>query len=301
MTLEDKIRGGIYGVLVADALGVPHEFKAASQIPGYNRSPGSVEMVMPADYRKTFPKVAYGTWSDDGSLTLAMAASLTASKGVDEEDFGRRLAQWFNHGDYTPDKKAYDIGNTTMEAILRMQRGHAARAAGLTGENTNGNGSLMRTLPLALFHKGTDAELYQDARRLSAVTHAHDFSTAACGVYCIAARRMMNGESAAHAWNEGLKNAHVQLDIPRQAGGSGYVLDTLAYAIQASRSGASYETCVLGAIHLGTDTDTTAAVVGGLLGARDGMGAIPKKWLMHLRGQDMAYQIVDDFVQARGV
>jgi ADP-ribosylglycohydrolase len=256
-------------------------------------------MVMSSDYRKTFPKVPYGTWSDDGSLTLAMVDSLTASKGVDEEDFGRRATLWFTKSDYTPDRHTYDVGNTTQEAILRMMRGHAARVAGLTDVSANGNGSLMRTIPLALWHQGSDEELYQDAGRLSAVTHGHDYSKAACGVYCVAARRMMRGESPARAFIEGLKLSHVRLEIPPKPMGSGYVLDTLAYAIHAARAGTNYESCVAGAISLGGDTDTTAAVVGGLIGARDGVGAIPARWLNAMRGRDLAESFIEAFVVRR--
>lgn len=295
ISLADSIRGALWGVLVADALGVPHEFKFATAIPSI------FDMVMPSDYVKTFPRVPYGTWSDDGSLTLAMADSLVASKGVDEEDFGRRATLWFTQSDYTPDKHTYDVGNTTQEAILRMMRGYAARVAGLTAENANGNGSLMRTIPLALWHQGSDEELYNDAGRLSAVTHGHDTSKAACGVYCVAARRMMRGGTAARSFIEGLKCSHVRLELPPQPRGSGYVLDTLAYAIHAARSGASYEKCVVGAIRLGWDTDTTAAVVGGLIGARDGVGAIPAKWLNAMRGRAVADRIIESFVSARSV
>lgn len=296
MSIADKIRGGIYGVLTADALGVPHEFKTASTIPGFNRSPGIVDMVMPADYPKTFPKVAYGTWSDDGSLTLALADSLAKCGKLDVEDFGRRLVGWFSRGDYTPDKKAYDVGNTTQEAVLRLMRGHAAHVAGLTQESANGNGSLMRTLPLALFHKGSDQELYEDARRASAVTHGHDIAQAACGVYSVAARHILNGSPVVQAWIQGLKLAHVKLDIPKQPMGSGFVLDTLAFAIQASRAGTNYKISVLNAIYLGADTDTTAAVTGGLVGTRDGLKAIPTQWLDKLRGRDVADRIVEDFI-----
>jgi ADP-ribosylglycohydrolase len=299
LTLEDRIRGGIWGVLVADALGVPHEFKHMSKIPGWNRSAGSVEMVMPPDYRKTYPKVPYGTWSDDGSLTLALADSLAKTGKLDVEDFGRRLVAWFSQAAYTPDKHTYDVGNTTQEAILRLMRGHNAKAAGLTVESSNGNGSLMRALPLALFHKGSDEELYADACAQSAVTHGHDISKAACGVYCVAARHLLNGTPNATAFVAGLKLAHVKLDLPTMPAGSGFVLDTLSYAIRQARTGCPYEIAVLSAIHLGRDTDTTAAVVGGLIGARDGMAAIPEKWLREMKGQDLANSIIEEFIQRR--
>ena len=109
----------------------------------------------------------------------------------------------------------------------------------------------------------------------------------------------MRGETAAKAFVEGLKLAHVKLDIPKVPTGSGYVLDTLAFAIGAARSGADYRTVVLSAIRLGADTDTTAAVAGGLIGARDGMSAIPVQWLQAMRGSVLASHVINGFVRKR--
>jgi ADP-ribosylglycohydrolase len=293
--LDQKIAGGLWGVLVADAIGLPHQFKVAANIPeritmGMHHEPG---------YPKAFRKIEYGTWSDDGALTLALADSLAKKKGLDLAHFASNVRKWFEKGLFTVDGASYDVGNTTMEACLRMERGHPPEAAGLDGESTNGNGSLMRTLPLALWHQGSDEELYADAAKQSAVTHRHDFSKAACGVYCVAARHMMLQQPASTAWVRALKLAHVPLDIPKEPQGSGYVLDSLAYAIHASRSGKSYEQVVLDAIHLGADTDTTAAIAGGLIGARDGADAIPVDWILELRGHGMAETIINAFLDAR--
>jgi ADP-ribosylglycohydrolase len=283
-----KIKAGLWGALVADAMGVPHEFKSASAIPQV------ITMVMPPEYKKTYPRVDYGAWSDDGSGLLCVADTLGTKKTLDLDHFANNLVQWYGKGRFTVDGKAFDIGNTTQESVLRLVRGHSPTASGLTQESANGNGSLMRTLALALWHQGSDAELYAAAGVLSAVTHAHDFSKAACGVYCIAARHMMRGETPARAWLAGLQHIHIpNLPIPPKPEGSGYVLDSLAYAIQASRSGKPYREVVLDAIRLGADTDTTAMIAGGLVAARDGMDCIPTDWLNQLRGRTMAEPIIN--------
>lgn len=291
--LGDKIRAGLWGVLAADAMGVPHEFKSAVTI----KAAGTLSMSMPG-YDKTYPRVPYATWSDDGSLTLALADSLARVGHLDTNDFGQSMIRWYTKGAYTPDGKTFDVGNTTQEAILRMMRGHEARIAGLTQENSNGNGSLMRTLPIGLFHKGTDEELYRDACDQSAVTHGHDISKACCGVYSVAARAILRGDSVEKAFITGLKLAHVKIPFPPTPGGTGYVVDSLAFAIQAARSRDSYEKVVLDAIQLGNDTDTTAAIAGGLVAVRDGMSAIPQAWLQALRGKDVASQTIEAFVAA---
>lgn len=292
--LESKITGGLWGALVADALGLPHQFKIAAHIPEREH----ISMEMPADYQKAFRRIAYGTWSDDGALTLALADSLAKQKKLDLDHFAGNVRAWFEKGKFTVDGKAYDVGNTTSEACCRLVRGHPPEAAGLAEESANGNGSLMRALPLALWHQGTDAQLYADSCAQSAVTHRHDFAKAACGVYCVAARHMMNGMAPASAWVTGLKLAHVKLDIPTPSG-SGYVLDSLAFAIQASRSGKPYREVVLDAIRLGADTDTTACIAGGLVAARDGYETIPTEWVMGLRGFGIAENITTAFVVAR--
>ena len=291
--LEAKIAGGIWGALVADAIGLPHQFKIAAHIPD------DIQMEMPQDYPKAFRKIQYGTWSDDGALTLALADTLAKKGGLDLDHFAGNLERWFTKGAFTVDGSSYDVGNTTMEAVLRLQRGHPPEASGLPEESANGNGSLMRALPLALWHQGSDQELYDDACRQSMVTHRHDYSQAACGVYCVAARAMMNETSPAAAWVQGLKLAHVSLPIPQTPSGSGYVLDSLAFAIQASRSGKSYREVVLEAIRLGADTDTTACIAGGLIGARDGEEAIPHEWRWALRGDGLAHGIITGFLEAR--
>lgn len=294
METSDRIRGGLWGHLVGDALGVPHEFKAGSAIPA------EVRMVMAGGYPKSFTRVPYGTWSDDGALTLALADSLATRGRVDPADLGGKMVAWMNRGAYTVDGRAYDMGNTTTEAVLRLMRGHQAEVAGPSGELDNGNGSLMRTLPLALWHKGTDEELFADAGRVSAVTHGHPVSRAACGAYSVAARHLLRGATPAAALVAGLKlgGQHLRLPLP-VPGGSGFVLDTLSYAVRACRDpGSTYRSVVLGAIRLGADTDTTAAVAGGLVGVRDGMGAIPEEWLRDLRGRDMAGEVIEKFVAA---
>jgi ADP-ribosylglycohydrolase len=292
-SIEDRIAGGLWGVLVADAIGLPHQFKPPTSIPT------RIAMTMPADYPKAFKRIAYGTWSDDGALTLALADSLTNSKKLDLNHFAGNVRLWFEKGRFTVDGKAYDVGNTTAEAVARLIRGHAPDVSGLPEETANGNGSLMRTLPLALWHQGSDAELYTDACAQSAVTHRHDYSKAACGVYCVAARHMLNGATPAHAFVEGLKLAHVQLPIPKEPMGSGYVLDSLAFAIRAARSGQNYQEVVLDAIRLGADTDTTAAIAGGLLGIMGGREGIPTEWFKELRGYDQASGIISAFLTAR--
>lgn len=140
---------------------------------------------------------------------------------------------------------------------------------GGAGEWDKGNGSLMRCLPMA-FMECTSAEV----RAVSAITHATDACMDACEkMIRYAARLMREGSSAGES-------------AGGPGGSSGYVWDTYNAAIWCLEHTESYKECVLAAVNLGDDTDTTACVAGGLAGILYGREAIPSEWLATLRGKD---------------
>jgi ADP-ribosylglycohydrolase len=158
----------------------------------------------------------------------------------------------------------------------------------------------MRVLPLALWHRGADAGLVADACAQSRVTHGHPRAQACCALYCLWARRTL--EEAADPWAAAVAALRdllpgdsplrfelewaIRPDDPPGGGGSGYVVDCLRSARGALGAGA-YEQVVRAAVALGHDTDTTAAVAGGIAGLRDGLGAIPARWREGLRGREL--------------
>jgi ADP-ribosylglycohydrolase len=194
----------------------------------------------------------------------------------------------------------FDIGITTGKAILALRNNVPALEAGATDVHENGNGSLMRVLPLVLFHRGPDEELVRLAQSQSQVTHAHLRSQVCCALYCLWARRILN--DAADPWNDAvltLRNIYadrpqeleelewsIRPDEPPLGFGSGYVVDSLRSARMTLEAG-SYEFVVRTAIRLGNDTDTTACIAGGIAGIRDGISGIPERWRSMLRGQDI--------------
>ena len=193
----------------------------------------------------------------------------------------KRIKSWLSAGAYTPDGDAFDFGNTTASAL---SAGH-----GLAGERSNGNGSLMRIAPLAYF--GTEDD---EIRAVSAITHAHRISVESCVCFVKLIRNLIGGntfeDSLRFSIPDGDEFAFLA-DIasqPRDAVRSGgYVLDTLAAAIWCFANTDSYEECVLAAVNLGSDSDTTACVAGALAGAVYGYRAIPSEWLDTLRGKDI--------------
>lgn len=307
-TWVERVEGGMWGLLVGDAVGVPYEFHGPDELPPR----GELEPDPPPGFRRSHPRVPPGTWSDDGAQALALLASLLEIGELDTTDLARRLVAWRRDGYLAVDGKVFDVGNQTEAAILRLEDGVPPDVAGPSDERANGNGSLMRVLPLALWHHGSDAELVADAERQSRVTHGHVRSMVCCALYCLWGRALLDGRLGPFAWAattlrkvyarepERLHEleAYVRPDEPPVGGGSGYVVDTLASARMVLDVG-DYEGVVRGAIALGRDTDTTAAVAGGLAGVRDGVSAIPPRWLARLRGAELAAPLIGALV-ARG-
>jgi len=234
---KDRLAGGLIGHLVGDALGVPYEFHAPEEIPPRPQ----IEFDPPPGYDVAHWKVPPGTWSDDGAQALALLGSLQAQGRLDLDDLAARLLAWWDRGDMAVDGKVFDIGNQTARALGRLRAGVAPHESGPSEERANGNGSLMRALPLALWHEGTDAELARDAAAQSLPTHGHARSQACCALYCLWARRTLEGR--ANPWDEAVAafrsihaegdplrfelESQIRPDEPPSGQGSGYVVDCL--------------------------------------------------------------------------
>lgn len=252
------LRACVYGMAVGDALGVPYEF----------RRRGSFRCTGMAGHGSHDQPA--GTWSDDTSMALALCDSYRALGAVDADDVRRRFKAWYRDGAYTVDG-LFDVGGTTARALVA---GH-----GMTGERDNGNGSLMRAAPMA-FMDATD----DDVRAVSALTHAHPTSTEACVRLVAVARALADGIPPRRAIPDADAVAALPEDSVRSGG---FVLDTERAAYRCLFTTGSYRDCVLAAVNLGDDTDTTAAVAGALAGIAYGMEGIPAEWLDALLGKDV--------------
>ena len=258
-----------------------------------------------------------GTWSDDGSLMLAQLDSLLVA-GFDPADFGRRAVAWFRRHLYTPDGDGrFDIGTTTRVALEALESGAAPTSAGPADEGSCGNGSLMRILPLALVERDLPDEVLVDhAHQLSRVTHGNPRTQVACALYLLVARRLLGGSPRADALGWGRTRLHEiyrsegraesllaaldHLEAWPERAGRGRVWDSFWSAWDAFASAADYGETIERAIRYGNDTDTTAAIAGGLAGIRFGVGGIPGDWLAHMRGRDIVSPLVDGLVATAG-
>jgi len=280
--LKDQILGGILGLAVADAVGVPVEFQSRESL----RLNPVTDMKGYGTYNQP-----PGTWSDDTSLTLCLLDSL-ANKGIDYADIMKRFLSWLDEGEYTPYGEVFDVGIATRKALQRFRNGNAPLECGGTSEQDNGNGSLMRILPLAFYLHTFGGNLTLDEafdviHNVSSLTHAHKRSQIACGIYLIVADCLLVESDLKKAVDSNLEKASAcygnkkeytedfkhykrlfDMDFAKlpekKIKSSGYVVDTLEASLWCLLNADNYRDCVLRAVNLGEDTDTVAAVAGGL-------------------------------------
>ncbi|KAA9327439.1 ADP-ribosylglycohydrolase family protein [Hymenobacter busanensis] len=292
-TPEAQIRAGLLGLAVGDALGVPVEFES--------RARRQLDPVVTMRGYGTHNQPP-GTWSDDASLTFCLAETIV--QGYSVRKLAHNSCRWYYDQFWTPHGAVFDIGITTREALHRFKANPAGTPlAGGTDEYSNGNGSLMRILPLAFYQTGLPLDRrFQLIFDASAVTHWHVRSAIACFLYLEMARHLLDGRTPAQAYTQLCAAAPAQLaalalptkevaqfdyllkgdvaDLPRQnIRSGGYVLHTLEAALWCLLRHDTYAETVLAAVNLGDDTDTTGAVTGGLAGLYYGEAAMPPEWL----------------------
>ena len=306
MLQRERIAGGLYGLLVGDALGVPYEFYEANELPVYEK----IEMTPPAGFQKTYPRIAAGTWSDDGAQALCLMDSLLKNGKFSLKAYSDALLAWYEEGFWAVGGVVFDVGIQTADALNAYKRGIPATDCGLMNPEGKGNGALMRVLPLALWHfvqEDTDLEkrsreLVRDAHSQCQITHGHLCNQVCCALYCLAAQGLLEGKEAREAIQEGvcaLRSIYreqpeyerelewsVRPDIPWEGRGTGYVVDCLRSAFMILEQTSDYEDAIKRAVLLGNDTDTTACVTGGLAGIRYGLRKIPERWLNALKERE---------------
>jgi ADP-ribosylglycohydrolase len=287
----------LFGVAVGDALGVPVEFRNREEL----RKNPVTDMTGGDGSAFNMPA---GTWSDDSSLTFCLAESLT--QGYNLNDIAFLFTHWLFNNYWTAHNRTFDVGITCEEAITQLARGVQPELAGGANEWDNGNGSLMRILPL-LFHinRKQRKERFEIIRQVSSLTHRHIRSVISCFYYLEFARKLLYRDDkhriytnlqieipdflekqgiapAEIAHFDRLLNGDISQLSENEINSASYVIDTLESSIWCLLTTDSYEEAVLKAVNLGYDTDTTAAVTGGLAALMYGFGSIPKRWLTQL-------------------
>ncbi|HTO38869.1 MAG TPA: ADP-ribosylglycohydrolase family protein [Brumimicrobium sp.] len=289
---KDITKSILFGVAIGDALGVPVEFLTREEV--------AKDPVTDLRGMGTY-KLPAGTWSDDSSLTFCLAEVIADEFNLNT--IAENFVKWQKEGYWSATKKIFDIGVATMEALSRLENGVEAVKAGGTDERDNGNGSLMRILPLLVYIKNKPIqERFKITQQVSSITHGHIRSTIACFYYLEFAKKIVEGKDKMEAYQALKKeipaflnsiaidgseielfsrilNGDIQNEPEEKIDSGGYVLSTLEASLWCLLSTNSYKEAVLKAVNLADDSDTTGAVTGGLAGLIYGFDSIPKEWV----------------------
>lgn len=310
MDFAKKCRSGLYASIIGDALGVPVETTSRQEL-----ALCAVKNMFGFG-RYDQPK---GTWSDDSSMILCTMDSL--SKGYNLDDLGATFCEWLFNGKWTPYGYPFDSGVTTVTALESIySKSKTVHESGGVSEDDNGNGSLMRILPAALYFNNEPTKNFlEKIHEISAVTHAHPRSKIGCGIFSLIVKHLLeeNDKNAAYrsAVEEAVKyysadsvfknelnhySRVISLDITHlvedEIYSSGYIVHTLEAALWCFLRLTNTKEILLAAVNLGLDTDTTGTVAGGFAGIQYGLESIPRDWINTLARKDEIEGIITKFV-----
>ena len=303
-----KVENGIIGFVVGDTMGVPVEFNSRGKL---LLNPVT-EMLEYGTHN--MPK---GCWSDDTSMTLATMDSIIKCKEINTNDMADKFIKWYRNGEYTATGIMFDIGTTTQQALVKYQRGiDIASKCGGEREYDNGNGSLMRMLPIAYYCylKGLeDTEILKIVKEVSSITHRHPISILGCYIYVRLAIELLKGKGLLQAYQEIKKldylyftedtiykyerilNNDIGLYNINEISSNGYIVSTLEAVIWSLINSKSFNETIIKAINLGEDTDTVGACVGGLAGIYYGIENINQKWKDNILKYDYIINMCKEF------
>lgn len=292
-TTLNHAQGALIGVHAGDSLGATVEFRSAASIA--NEYPNGIRDIIGGGPFNWNP----GDPTDDTDLTWAIChgyldANFDHSDVIDAA--AERMLAWRNNG-------PADIGGTTSQGLRNYAGSRNVYTSGITDTNAQANGSLMRTMGVAVARHTNPGVRQAEAALLSAVTHAHPACQNACVAYTNIAADLINGETPETAVNnviawlnndtDGVTDLLAATEEAANGDGThryddltgpqgGYVYWAYKTAVRAVLTAPDFEEGTVAVIMLGGDTDTNGAIAGGLLGARFGYDAIPERWTSRL-------------------
>lgn len=291
--------GAIVGLAAGDALGTTLEF----------RRPGSFSPIDDMVGGGPF-NLEPGFWTDDTSMALCLAESLSECTGFDAADQMQRYLRWYNDGHWSSTGSCFDIGNTTREALAAFAR-TGDPLSGSTSALKAGNGSLMRLAPVPVYFRDGPERAIAFAAESSRTTHGAQTAVDACRYFAGLIVGALQGlpkqqllaerfHPARGQWSRGELHPEVEEVAagsflrrePPQIRGTGFVVQSLEAAMWAFARGDDFRTGALLAVNLGDDADTTGAIYGQLAGAHHGVDGIPAHWVAALAKHGQIQQLV---------
>ena len=305
--------GAIIGHAVGDAMGFPTEFSKREEL---LKNP-VIEMIDSPDVGQPA-----GSWSDDTAMEIATIDSFIQKKYFDYKDIMDKWVKWISKSEYTPTGVAFDIGRTCLKAIKKNCNGTAPLQCGSTSINENGNGSLMRILPVALYaysKKLDDTSIHKLTNEVSSLTHAHEVSRLGCYIYVQFIICLLKGYTKEDAYKHiqyldySAYDMHSlklytrildeQIEVQRldQIKSTGYIVDTLESAMWIFMNAQHYKEAITASTNIGGDTDTIGAIVGSMAGIYYGFESIPSNWLDKLQRKEYLMELADKFEKSVAV
>ena len=296
----NRFQGCLLGLAAGDAVGTTVEFSPPGSFPPVTDMVGGGPFSLPV-----------GAWTDDTSMALCLAESVLESNGFDPVDQLERYVLWWRKGHWSSTGKCFDIGRATRLALQRFRK-TGEPFPGDAAPDAAGNGPIMKLapIPMAWAHDLDAAvqlrgrERAHDARRAGGDRRHAPVRAAARGG---AQRRARRRRCSAAATTPGLdpKVAAVAagsfLDkAPPEIRGNGYIVLALEAALWAVASTDDFEACMLAAVNLGDDADTTAAIAGQLAGALYGVEGIPARWRERILMREQILDFADRLEAFRG-
>ena len=294
-----KIKVGVIGHAIGDAMGVPVEFCIREKLLAHpvTKMIGYGSHDVPA-----------GTWSDDTSMEIATMDSMINQGGkINCEDIMMNFYYWLKEAKYTPYGEVFDAGRTCIKSIINFSKGYDILECGQKDEYSNGNGSLMRILPIAYYcyyNDLKDVETFEIVKNVSSLTHAHEISILGCYIYVNYVINLLKGKDKVESYNL-IKSIDYSMFIEEsleaykrilkgnikeysldKIKSTGYVVDTLEAAFWVLFNANNFKETIIGAINLGNDTDTIAAIAGSMAGIIYGYDSFPQEWLEKLAKRD---------------
>jgi ADP-ribosylglycohydrolase len=305
-TLQEKYQGSMLGLAIGDALGVPVEFKYEGEFEPVTDFMDANNFGLPA-----------GHWSDDTAMALCLANSLIEKKGFDPLDQMMKYKEWLESGYCSSTGISVGIGQVVHTALRKFDEDGNPYAA-VTYKQSDGNGSLMRIAPIALYYRNNIEDAMKYAELSSLVTHGSKLASDACKYYTGLIIGALQGEpketllSGGYSpisdyWTNNTLSQEIEevaygsfkIKSPPDIKGSGYVVKSLEAALWAFYNSDSYEEGVLMAVNLGDDADTIAAIYGQLAGAFYGVTGIPKKWVEDVAKSSEITELANELLEEK--
>lgn len=270
--MQNRIKGGLFGVAVGDALGAALEFMTAEEI---EEEYGQVETILGGGWLNLQP----GQVTDDTMMTLGVARGILANPAEPVAAIGEEFVRWYQ-------SNPPDIGNSCRASIERfLEQGDWMAASEFAHQRlgqSGGNGSLMRTLPVAIAYRSDLEQMLEVTYNVSRMTHWEEIAAQMCQIYNCLLMAYLGGlqekESLIVQMLELYPTTAGLLEM-RNLPPSGYVRDTFYHALTSFIRTGSFADCLIRAVNLGGDADTIGAVTGGLAGVYYGFEAIPTEWV----------------------